>query len=184
MLTHIPIHLHTRAHMHSYTYTGHCVVSVSHWRISRGHCWPLFWRYCSNSCYFVNRLYGKVAAVLYDGAIHFIPPHKMSFYKFWWSQVLNILNESSQASGKKIIVIQMTLKKLHYKIGKEFWNHVNLSIITRFRKVEICEYSPLSLCMLNHKRMQHTLASILTFSHTCKFQVEFVNVIVIDCKKK
>ena len=39
--------------------------------------------------------------------------------------------------------------------------------------------------MLNHKRVaKDILASILTFSLMCKLQAEFVNVIVIDSKKR
>ena len=43
----------------------------------------------------MKRLHSNVADVLYHRAIHFVRPHKMSFYKFWWSQELNILKESS-----------------------------------------------------------------------------------------
>ena len=42
----------------------------------------------------MNRLYSNVADVLHCGAIQFVPSHETSFYKFWWSQELDILKES------------------------------------------------------------------------------------------
>ena len=85
----------------------------------------------------MNRLYSNVADVLYDISFVHI---KCLFAKFSWSQELNILKESSAAlvrfwkvggrrgrtikilmlkqkklnvTGKKIIVIEMTFKKLY-----------------------------------------------------------------------
>ena len=48
----------------------------------------------------MTRLYNAVADVLYDGAIQFVPSHKMSLYKFWCSQELNIPKESTLASDR------------------------------------------------------------------------------------
>ena len=96
----------------------------------------------------------------------------------------------------KIIVIEMTFTKLWKHIFEKSWNEfgtdVNRSFGTEYhpldlRKLECWEYSTLSVHthMFNHKRMQKNIpASILTFRRTCKFQDEFVIVIVIDSKKK
>ena len=46
----------------------------------------------------MNRLYSNVVDVLHGGAKQFISSHKTSFYKFWWSQELDILKESDIAS--------------------------------------------------------------------------------------
>ena len=48
---------------------------------------------------FVNRLYSNVD-VLHGGAIQFVSSHKTSFYKFWWSQELDIFKESSVAADR------------------------------------------------------------------------------------
>ena len=42
----------------------------------------------------MKRLYSNVAPVLYERIFHFIRQHKMSFYKFYLSQELNIVKES------------------------------------------------------------------------------------------
>ena len=47
---------------------------------------------------FVNRLYSNVVDVSHGEAIQLVPSHKTYSYKYWWSQELDILKESSIAS--------------------------------------------------------------------------------------
>ena len=71
-------------------------------------------------------------------------------------------------TGKKIIVIQITFKNLYLK------NHeMNLELLS----IEVWDYA-------SSTSLQNTIVSILTFSRTCKFEGEFVTVIVIDSKKR
>ena len=87
--THTLTHAHARAHTHTYTH-----------RVLRRRYYAL-----APPEGAVDRHSGATAQihvtlwtdVLCDSAIHFVRPHKMSFYKFWWSQELNILKESSVA---------------------------------------------------------------------------------------
>ena len=76
-----------------------------------------------------------------------------------------------------------------WKSGNEFWNAVNRSFGTKHHPLDLgmlkfCEYKPLSLYTHTPiNECKNTIASIRTFSRTCKFQAEFVIVIVIDSKK-
>ena len=49
---------------------------------------------------FINRTYANIVKLLRHGASLFIPAHKVSFYKFWWNQELDILKDSSIESDR------------------------------------------------------------------------------------
>ena len=71
-------------------------------------------------------------------------------------------------TGKKIIVIQMTFKKLILEIWKRIWNPVNGSFGTKHHRLdlgmlEFCEYKPLSLYKHTPTNAcKNTIASIRT----------------------
>ena len=48
--------------------------------------------------YGVDRIYKGVVEILRDCANMFIPKHKKNFYKFWWTQELNVLKEMAISS--------------------------------------------------------------------------------------
>ena len=45
-----------------------------------------------------DQIYNNVIDILREGANMFVPKHKKSFYKFWWSQELDILKDQAVPS--------------------------------------------------------------------------------------
>ena len=88
--THIHTHTHTCTHSHTHTQTGCYVAYIASGILSEGA---------------LELRFGATAQVHETNFVnwcdawwgHLIRRHKMSFYKFWWSQELNILKECSVA---------------------------------------------------------------------------------------